>query len=348
MPTAITRHVRSLTAFTTAEPFDPFWQAFGRLVRSEWRRVQVHHLPPAILGYPGYRSWRNAWDEIQTNAYLETVLQPAPELLAALQGQPPDTSLDALVRLNIRHHFQARRAQSDPIGASVYRRLCSVLSRMVNAGTLAASPLRNGRHLRRDTVLAFPSASATVLSSSAEVEALLPTLPDWPRLRVLLACTHRAPQLPARLTAFVAALGQAGCRCFRLIDLVEMLQQAARDTARELMRSRVGTPVAAHENQELAQGLFRPDDDVSGYSCPGDFEERCELVRRRIESSCREDARRNRLRVFEGCLSALRQGFWPSVREVADLLNQAGAPVGRGSVGEHLRILKGFWEKEED
>jgi hypothetical protein len=348
MPTSITRHVRSLTISTTTEAFEPFWQDFTRLVRSEWRRLRVRGQPPGILGYPGYRSWHDAWEEIQNAAYVEAVLQRAPELLAALQGQPPGTSLDALVRLNIRYHFQARRELSDPIGACVYRRVCSVLRRMVDAGALAAAPLRNGRHFRRDTILSSPGIQSVGLTSAAELKALLPTLPDWPRLRVLLACTRRIPRLPAHLTAFVGALGQAGCRRFRLMDLVELMQQTARDAARELMRSRVGTPVGAYEGQELAQRLSRPDDDMGGYSSAGDFKECCQRIRRRIESSCRDDARRNRLRGFEACLPALRQGYWPSVREVVNLLSQTGTPVARGSVGDHLRIVKGFWEEEED
>jgi len=347
MPTSITRHVRSLIASTTAESFDSFWKDFGRLVRSEWHRLQVRHMPPSILGYPGHGSWRDAWDELLANAYMEAILQPAPELLAALQGQPPGTSLDALVRLNVRHQFQARRAQSDPIGTAVYRRLCSVLRCMVNAGSLAAAPLRNGQHFRRDTILSFPGVPGAILAST-DLDAMLPRLSDWIGLRILLACTRRSTRLPARLTAFVQALGQVGCQRFRLMDLVELVQQAARDTARELMRSRVGTPVGAFEGQELAQGLSRPDDGLSGYSNTGDFEERCRRVRRRIELPGREDARRNRLQVFEACLPALRQGFWPSVREVVDWLGQAGAAIARGSVGDHLRILKGFWEEEED
>jgi hypothetical protein len=348
MPTPITRHVRSLTTSTSAEPFQPFWNDFTRLVRSEWRRQQVGSLPPAILGYPGYRSWHDAWDELQNDCYLQAVLQPARDLLAALEGEPPGTSLDALVRLEIRHHLQERRDQNDPIGASVYRRVCSVLRRMVDTGPLVAAPLRNGRHFRRDTVLAFPGLPDAVLVPAVELGALMPTLPGWAGLRILLASTRRATALPARLAAFVLALGRGRCQRFRLLDLVELLQQAARETARELMRSRAGTPVAARAGQELPGTLSRPEDAVDGYFLAGDFEELCRRVCRRIEASSRGDARRNRLRVFEACLPALRQGEWPSVRDVVERLAQDGAPVARGSVGDHLRFVKAFWEEEKE
>jgi hypothetical protein len=177
----------------------------------------------------------------------------------------------------------------------------------------------------------------------AALEALLPTLPDWGNVLVLLASTRRIPQLPDRLAALVRALAGAGCRRFRLQDLVKVLQRAARAAARDLMRSRAGTPVASRADEELT----RPDDRLECYVESEGFEARCGRVRRRIEASGRQDARRNRLRVLEVCLPALRLGEWPSVREVSNLLFQAGVPVGHGTVGVSLREVKRFWMEED-
>jgi hypothetical protein len=217
---------------------------------------------------------------------------------------------------------------------------------MVTNGALTAAPLRKGKHFRQDTVLAFPGHEDADLTSVSRLE-FLPTLLDWNGLRILLACLRRTPALPSRLTAFIQSMGQAGCQRFRLMDLVEGLQQAARATARELMRSRAGTPVGAREGQEFVQVISRPGDAVGDYSSAGDFQERCRRVTQAAESSCREDARRNRLQVFQVCLPALRQGYWPSVREVVALLDQADAPIAHGSVGDHLRILKSLWEESQ-
>ena len=212
MSTPITRHVLSLNLGHTDQPLGAFWEAFGKLVRSEWGRLGVRCHSPAILGYPGDRNWGEAWDDLQANAYVEAVLQPARELLAVLKRQPRGTCVDALVRLKVRRHFQACRAQADPVGTAVYRRVYAALRRMVNDGALAAHFLHEGRHLCKDTMLSFAPLPGATLTTATELAALLPTLPDWSRLRVLLACTRRTPPLPDRLRKFILALGQAGCR----------------------------------------------------------------------------------------------------------------------------------------
>jgi len=237
MPTPITHHVHALTAGRDTPITEPFWGDFDSLLRAEWRRQKLRGQPPALLGYFRCATWRDAWDDLRTDCYLAAVLERA----CQLRTYPAGTILDPMVRLNIRHYLDARRAGADPVGASVYRRLVGALQRLVKAGELAAQPLRAGQHFTRATMLTFPCQKGAAVSRD-QLDALLRALPSWSGLRVLLACTRRSPALPGRLAEGVRALGRAGCTTFRLLDLVELTQAAARATARRLLRARPGTP----------------------------------------------------------------------------------------------------------
>jgi hypothetical protein len=141
MSTPITQHVRALSSSHIPDPGRDFWTAFRGLVRAEWRRQRLRTCPPSFLGYHGFSSWSDAWEDLVTDCYIAAILDPADELRACLAQATADGSIDALVRLHIRWFLSHRRSASDPVGTAVYRRLGRCLRRLPETDELAAGEL---------------------------------------------------------------------------------------------------------------------------------------------------------------------------------------------------------------
>jgi hypothetical protein len=345
MSTPITQHVRSLKLSPLPDPGPDFWREFRALVCGEWRRQHLGHCPPSFLGYHGFSSWADAWEDLVTDCYVAAILDPAEELRACLV-RAADASVDALVRLHVRWFLMRRRAACDPVGTAVYRRLCRCLHQFLETGEVTAGGLRDPRSFTRAAILRPAAPETDSVLSRGEVEQLVATLPEWRVAVARVGCPRRSASLPRLLTAAVRATLRAGGG-FRCRDLIQVVQTAARRrvTAALLARTAV-VPGEGPAGDGVALACSRTDGSAESYTWQEELDGRIKRIQRAIAGARRHDAARNLRRVLQAVVPSLRAGEWPSARDVAERLRRSGTRIGKSSVAEHLKTIKELWIRE--
>jgi hypothetical protein len=280
-----------------------------------------------------------------TDCYIAAILEPADELQGCLAQTAADASVDALVRLHVRWFLIKRRSAGDPVGTAVYRRLCRCLRRLLDAATVSARGLRDGRRLGPATVVTSPGREAGSLLGYCELEGLVAGLPEWRAALDLVGCPRRDTRLPGLLAAAVRATLRAGGG-FHFQDLVEAVQAAARLRVwAALRREAAATAVAWPTDPDALFDCYRTEPRTDGYTWQEELETTIERVQAVLPDGGRTDAALNLRRVFQATIPYLRAGEWPSARELAQALSGAGLRVGKSSVAVHLQTVKDLWKR---
>jgi hypothetical protein len=221
---SFTDHLRRLDA--SRAPDEAFLADLGRALRRRLRKAELWDHSPALLGYPEFRTWGEAFADGPAVAaptidcFLEAVVRRYDALMDQLLTQD---NIDGLVFLNIDRFILARRRNHDPIGYSAFKNLEAALEEMAAADEVTAEQ-RTGGRLRNATVIRWAAAAA--LATRETLEAALAADPEWeqalPRMvkigrgaqRLLLSCLRHLPR--------------SGVLAFLLGDLAGLLKERAR------------------------------------------------------------------------------------------------------------------------
>lgn len=333
----LTEHFRQMET----GPTEAFLAVLGKELRSRLRRAGLQDQPPAFLGYPEFKTWREAFEEGEASAsptldcYIEAIVNRYGALMDHLKTK---ANIDGLIRLNIDRFMLARQKRHDPIGYAVFKNLEACLEQLLDAGQVrianaTQAELRNASlvHFSEGAVPATREQLEAIIAGSAQWEQALP--------RQIKIGEGAQKLLAPCLSAFPAS----GVGAFRLEDLLAVVKSRVRQIHHLRNRPAESETVSEERGDENFGEIIRTVVETRRYE---EDRESLDVLRRRVLEAIgtldvQERTREGIRSLFEElCRYADSDEEIPSWAEIARRLG-----VRRTTLWDHLGRLQQVLEK---